>query len=225
MNPEELLLSELKSIMDDAGKSIRDDNSQEAMKILGMLSDAFTADEPHNTGNHLYSLTEIPIDSMGEAASDPNAVLLERDDLDGKDDRVSAGRVEHLAATDDAELLIQGIQDSEAMTLIAYKKNPHALMARLNYDDGSKFTMIALPDHVATERRSPSGSKVLRAYPVSDGKPEDYDTYNEHEQALISNLYGALAMPAVFRQNYPEAFEALAKEVEARWREKHGDTE
>lgn len=225
MNPEELLLSELKSIMDEAGKSVKDDNRQEAMKILGLLSDAFTADEPNNTGHHLYSLTEVPMDSMNEAAQEPNTVMVERNDISRTDDRVSCGRVEHLAATDDPEVLIKGIQDAEAMTLIAYMRNPHALMARLNYEDGSKFTIIALPDHVATECVSPSGSKVLRGYAVEEGKPDDYESYNEHEQVLIRDLYAALAMPAVFRNSYPESFEALAKEVEAKWREKHGDTD
>jgi len=135
------------------------------------------------------------------------------------------GKVSHLAHTDSLEDLVKGISDEEAMLLVAYKESPHGLLARANYADGSKFSVMVTPNHVATERKSASGSTIAKCYKTDDGKPDDLETYSQLEQDTLQHLYRGLVMPYAFRSKYPEAFEAMAKEIIVKWDKQFGDRE
>lgn len=223
MNPDDLLMAELKSIVDNASKDLDEGAKSEAIEVLGMLSSAWEQDEDTNSNFHLFCLTVHDKDYVDQAKNDPNATLLNREiPADLAADSVG-GKVSHLAHTDNMADLVKGISDEESMLLVAYKESPHGLLVRANYDDGSKFSVMVTPQHVATERKSASGSTIAKCYKTEEGKPEDLDTYSEQEQDVLQHLYRGLVMPYAFRQKYPEAFEAMAKEIMVRWEKELGD--
>lgn len=225
MSPDDLLMAELKSIVDNASKDLDEGAKSEAIEVLGMLSSAWDQDEETSNNFHLFCLTVHGKDYVDQAKNDPNATLLSREiPTDLQADAVG-GKVSHLAHTDNMADLVKGISDEESMLLVAYKESPHGLLVRANYDDGSKFSVMVTPQHVATERRSASGSTIAKCYNTEQGKPEDLDTYSEQEQDVLQHLYRGLVMPYAFRQKYPEAFEAMANEIIAKWGKELGDRE
>lgn len=225
MSPDDLLMAELKSIVDNASKDLDEGAKSEAIEVLGMLSSAWDQDEETSNNFHLFCLTVHGKDYVDQAKNDPNATLLNREiPTDLQADAVG-GKVSHLAHTDNMADLVKGISDEESMLLVAYKESPHGLLVRANYDDGSKFSVMVTPNHVATERKSASGSTIAKCYNTEQGKPEDLDTYSEQEQDVLQHLYRGLVMPYAFRQKYPEAFEAMANEIMARWQKDLGDRE
>lgn len=222
MSPDELLMKELESIVNQASKDLDESSKSEAMEVLGLLSEQFDLGE-ESKGYHLFALTVHDPNLVDEAESDPNAKVLHRN-IDPKDkDQAVGGKVSHIAHGEDMEALVKGIQDQEAMLLIAYKIQPMGLLARANYDDGSRFTIMATPDHVATERKTVDGKVLSKCYVTSEGKPEDIETYSDSEQALVRDLWGALCMPMMLKQKYPQSFETLAQEVYAKWKERFGN--
>lgn len=225
MSPDDLLMAELKSIVDNASKDLDEGAKSEAIEVLGMLSSAWEQDEDTNSNFHLFCLTVHDKDYVDQAKNDPNAQVLGRQIPSDLEPHAVGGKVSHLAHTDNMADLIRGISDEESMLLIAYKESPHGLLVRANYDDGSKFSVMVTPNHVATERKSASGNTIAKCYNTEEGKPEDLDTYFEEEQEVLQHLYRGLVMPYAFRKKYPEAFEAMAKEIIAKWGKELGDRE
>ena len=224
MTPEELLMAELKSIVDNANKDLEEGAKSEALEVLRMVSSAWDNEEDMNTRFHLFALTVHDRDLVQEAKNDPNAKVLSREIPDDLEPQSVGGKISHLAQTDSMADLVKGVSDEEAMLLVSYKEQPHGLLVRCNYDDGRKFTVMATPNHVATERKSASGSTTAKCYDT-ENKPEDLDTYSEHEKDLLAALYKGLVMPYAFRKKYPQAFEAMALEIQAKWRTELGDSE
>ena len=225
MTPEELLMAELKSIVDNANSKLAEGAKSEALEVLGMVSSAWDKEEEMNTKFHFFALTIHDKGLVDEAKNDPNAKVLGREIPSDLEPEAVSGKISHLAQTDSMADLVKGISDEESMLLVAYKEKPHGLLVRANYDDGSKFTVMATPQHVAAERKSASGSTIAKCYSTEEGKPEDLDTYSEHEQEVLQHLYRGLVMPYLFRKKYPEAFEAMANEIIARWGKELGDSE
>ena len=223
MSPDDLLMAELKSIVDKASNDLDEGAKSEAIEVLGMLSKAWDNDEEVNTSNHLFVLTVHDKSMVDLAKSDPRATVVDRDIPDDLAPDAVGGKVTHMAESSNLGDFVSGVCNEEAMLLIGYNTNPHGLLVRCNYDDGSKFSIMATPDHVATERKSASGSTVTKCYKTDDGRPDDLEAYSKPEQALLRGLWQGLVMPHAFRTKYPEAFEAMAKEVMAKWEKEIDD--
>jgi hypothetical protein len=212
MNPEELLLRELKSVMDGAGKSIEDEAKSEHLAVLGLISKAI--DENHDSGAHIYAIREVPIDEvLRTEAETPDRVLNSHGVTNPRAEGFTGGSVEHLGECGDPTGLAVGLGDHKLMTVICDQVKPAGLLGRSCYEDGSKFTVLATPAFISTERRSADGVTVTKLYDPADGKPEDIDTYKDYEVEAIANIYSGLMLPRRLREEYPETFASLVKDI------------
>jgi len=212
MNPEELLLQELKSVMDNASEKLDSEAKSEHLAVLGLVSKAM--DENHDSGAHIYAIREVPISEVLEAESEhPGRVLNHHCVSNPEAEGYSGGSIEHLGECSEADGLGVGFGNNQLMTVICDQVEPVGLIGRANYEDGSKFTVLATPSFVSTERRKPDGETITRIYDPADGEPEDLSTYAEHEVDAIKNIYIGLMLPRRIKREYPETFASLVKET------------
>jgi hypothetical protein len=219
MTPEQLLMQELKDVMDGANKSLEQEERDEMVEILRLTSRAF--DKELSDGlSHLFVMNEV---SAEEAMmEEDNSITIDRDIPDRESQNVSGAKVKHIAEMPDAEALMEALGDQRAMTLIASMDEPIGLIFRTTTDSGL-VTAMALPMGVAIERRRNDGKVMRNAYRYDDGKPDDVDTYSEQEMDLMRYLCQALMMPRLFRSKYPEAFRALARQIRDEFEAEFGD--
>lgn len=219
MNPEELLMQELKEVMDSANKSLVQEEKEEMIEVLRLTSRAFDKDIDDDD-THLFVMNEV---SAEEAITpDEDSHIIERDISHRDMADVSGARVRHLASIDDAETLADALQDQRAMTLVASFDNPIGLIFRTTTDSGL-LTAMALPMGIAVERRRTDGTVIRKAYRYEDGKPDDMDTYSEQELDLMRYLSQALMMPRLFKAKYPEAFKALTQQIRDEFEAEYGN--
>jgi hypothetical protein len=224
MNPEELLLQELKSVMDNAGKDIEQEAISEHSKVLGLVSQAM--DEHNEAGSHIYAIREVPIDEvLTKQSENPDRVLNHHGVTDPEAQGYSGGSIEYVGACDDAEGLGSGFSDKRLMTIIADQLDPVGLIGRACYPDGSRFTVMATPAFVSTERRSANGETLTRTYDPDKGNPDDLDTYKWHEVEAIRNVYGGLMLPRQLKREYPETFASLVKDIKTMLEKESDDTD
>lgn len=221
MTPEELLMQELRDVINDAGKAVNADDRSEMIEVLRLTSMHIDQDIADDL-THLFVMREVSTDEARGNTEDDNAIVIDRNVPEEMMSMATGAKITHLAEMPDAESLQVALTDQKAMTFVAGMSNPIGLMFRTTTDSG-RFMVMALPMGIATERKRTDGVILHRAYLYDDGQPEDLDTYSEQEADLMRYISQALMLPKLFKKEYPQAFQALWQEIHDSMEREFGD--
>ena len=220
--PDKQLMSELESIINNAAKGHRENKRKEMLQALRTISQSAEKDfsfteEPYA----LILIQQVGLDEVDEhtAHRPPEAQGMSLKQLDAEG--YGAGAVTRPFTTATMEELTD-IMDSPAnqlMTDVSLGKKDWASVTRHKQNGATVYMMVA-GGCVTTLTLTPSGEEVTSH---SDMRDEDIpaliNSVCGDSQAMLKSQWNFTSSIQMLRNQYPNSYAELAKEMEQRFRE------
>jgi predicted Zn-dependent protease with MMP-like domain len=218
-NNEKELMDQLRQIVEAEDARLTEESHDEARIVSKGLFAELDKEFSDSTDSVLLYVANVDGDEALEAAKDAkhlsttNAETVEELLQKLKEGEAKAARCSLAMPPVPREKLLEIIQEQEAVMLLHGWADPMALACRVVNDDGSVLKAISLPNDLAYEWTTADGKSEYRHTTYDQPIPEPEDFGGEGNMEMIQHLVTAAQQPRQLKRNFPDAFDALMKQV------------